>query len=144
MKNLQQILASYGNYHQNSLNKITHIIGVPVIVFAVMILVNWVYLLWPLIVISCGYYLYLSRKLGGILLLVFILLGLLVQSLVPTANLQGWIIFLVLFIGSWIIQFIGHGFEGKKPAFFDNLLQMLSAPLFVVHEILSLFQSKNT
>ncbi|MCJ1280922.1 hypothetical protein MMC26_000240, partial [Xylographa opegraphella] len=47
----------------------------------------------------------------------------------------------VLHIGSWISQFIGHGvFEGRKPALFDNLVQaLLLAPFFVWMEILFYF-----
>lgn len=142
MKNLNQILQSYGDYHRSSFNKLTHVVGVPVIVFSVMILVNWAHLLWPLVILTCAYYLYLSRKLGLILLISFILLALLTQKVAPAPNLHGWILFLVLFIGGWIIQFIGHGIEGKKPAFLDNLAQMLSAPLFVVHEILEFLKKQ--
>jgi uncharacterized membrane protein YGL010W len=35
----------------------------------------------------------------------------------------------------WGTQFMGHGvFEGRRPALFDNILQTLIAPLFVVIE----------
>jgi uncharacterized membrane protein YGL010W len=40
----------------------------------------------------------------------------------------------VLFGGGWVFQFIGHGFEGKKPAFVDDLVGLLIGPLFVVAE----------
>ncbi len=107
-----------------------------------MIAVGWIYLLWPLIGVICIYYLYLSRRLGIVLLIVFVLLGLLAEKIAPLPNHRGWLIFLALFIGGWIIQFIGHGFEGKKPAFLDNIMQILSAPLFVTHEILNLCKTK--
>ncbi|MCS6945240.1 MAG: DUF962 domain-containing protein, partial [Sutterellaceae bacterium] len=32
------------------------------------------------------------------------------------------------------IQFVGHYFEGRKPAFLDDLLGLLIGPLFVVAE----------
>jgi uncharacterized membrane protein YGL010W len=35
----------------------------------------------------------------------------------------------------WIIQFIGHAFEGRKPAFLDDLKSLLVGPLFVVAEL---------
>lgn len=137
MKTIHEILKSYGDYHRNAMNKLTHIIGVPMIVLAIMIPLNWIFLLWPVIVMTCFYYLHLSRRLGAILLVSFVLMGLFADHIAHNPDLQGWILFLVLFIGGWIIQFIGHGFEGKKPAFLDNILQMLSAPLFVTYEILS-------
>ena len=39
-----------------------------------------------------------------------------------------------LFVIGWIIQFIGHGFEGRKPAFLDDLTSLLIGPLFIVAE----------
>lgn len=45
---------------------------------------------------------------------------------------------IALHVGSWILQFVGHGrYEGRKPALLDNLVQALFlAPLFVWYEIL--------
>jgi len=40
-----------------------------------------------------------------------------------------------LFVLGWIIQFIGHYFEGKKPAFVDDLIGLAIGPLFVVAEV---------
>lgn len=40
-----------------------------------------------------------------------------------------------LFISGWIIQFIGHYFEGKKPAFIDDIMGLAIGPLFVVAEL---------
>ena len=55
-----------------------------------------------------------------------------------------------LFVVGWVVQLIGHGFEGRKPAFLDDLVGLLIGPLFVVAEagfllgmfgLFSLFQS---
>lgn len=48
---------------------------------------------------------------------------------------------LVIFVLSWIFQFVGHGvFEGRAPALLDNLVQALvMAPFFVFLEILFKF-----
>ena len=43
---------------------------------------------------------------------------------------------LLFFVGGWILQLIGHVFEGRRPALFDNLLQVLVAPAFLVSEAL--------
>lgn len=40
-----------------------------------------------------------------------------------------------LFVGGWIVQFIGHFFEGRKPAFVDDLVGLVVGPLFVVAEV---------
>ncbi|MCS6480295.1 DUF962 domain-containing protein, partial [Burkholderia thailandensis] len=38
------------------------------------------------------------------------------------------------FVG-WVIQFVGHYFEGRKPAFVDDLIGLIVGPLFVVAEV---------
>jgi len=40
------------------------------------------------------------------------------------------------FVLGWIIQFVGHYYEGKKPAFVDDLVGLLVGPMFVVAEAL--------
>jgi uncharacterized membrane protein YGL010W len=48
---------------------------------------------------------------------------------------RGWIWFGVLFGGGWILQLVGHVFEGRKPALTDNLFQIFVAPIFLCAEI---------
>jgi uncharacterized membrane protein YGL010W len=40
------------------------------------------------------------------------------------------------FAAGWIIQFIGHCYEGRKPAFADDLRGLLVGPMFVAAELL--------
>lgn len=40
----------------------------------------------------------------------------------------------VTFVVGWFLQIVGHWFEGKRPAFLDNLLQLFSGPLFLAYE----------
>jgi uncharacterized membrane protein YGL010W len=44
-------------------------------------------------------------------------------------------VFAVTFILGWIIQLVGHAFEGRKPALLDNLFQVLVAPIFLMAEL---------
>ena len=39
-----------------------------------------------------------------------------------------------MFLVGWVIQFIGHYYEGKKPAFVDDLTGLIVGPLFLVAE----------
>ena len=41
-----------------------------------------------------------------------------------------------MFVVGWVFQFVGHFYEGKKPAFVDDLTGLLIGPLFVVCEVL--------
>jgi len=40
-----------------------------------------------------------------------------------------------LFVLGWTIQFVGHYFEGRKPAFVDDLSGLIIGPLFVAAEL---------
>jgi uncharacterized membrane protein YGL010W len=51
-------------------------------------------------------------------------------------GLAVWQAGLGLFFIGWVIQFIGHYFEGRKPAFVDDLVGLLVGPMFVVGELL--------
>ena len=45
-----------------------------------------------------------------------------------------------LFIVGWAFQTVGHIWEGRKPAFVDDLVGLLVGPLFVVAEFLFFFK----
>ena len=47
-----------------------------------------------------------------------------------------WIVFAVFFVGGWIFQFVGHVFEGRRPALMDNLFQAFIGPMFIMAEAL--------
>ena len=40
-----------------------------------------------------------------------------------------------MFVVGWVIQFIGHYYEGRKPAFVDDVSGLIVGPLFVVAEL---------
>ena len=61
------------------------------------------------------------------------LVGALVGALGPSSTV---VAFLVLFVGGWILQFIGHYYEGKRPALVDNIFQGFIGPMFLVAETL--------
>lgn len=54
---------------------------------------------------------------------------------------SSWVIIgIALFVVGWIFQTIGHIWEGRKPAFVDDLVGLLVGPLFVVAEFLFFFK----
>jgi uncharacterized membrane protein YGL010W len=145
MKTLQQQLGNYGLYHRSKRNIATHLLGIPLIVFALLCLAARIQI--PigggdidggqvLVFVSVVYYLMLSVSLG---LLMALLLTLLVVAAQPIAAMAvtPWLIISVgLFVFGWILQFIGHYFEGKKPAFVDDITGLIIGPLFVTVECL--------
>jgi uncharacterized membrane protein YGL010W len=148
MKKLDQHLIKYALYHRDERNILTHFVGVPLIVFAVMGLLYFPlmslnsHLITPALIIAILamlFYLALDIKLG-LLMSGLYLLGLWgVDSIfesMSTQTVSFYGLFAGLFVVGWIIQFIGHYYEGKKPAFVDDLIGLLVGPLFVVVELL--------
>jgi uncharacterized membrane protein YGL010W len=50
-------------------------------------------------------------------------------------TLSAAMLFAALFVGGWILQLVGHVFEGRKPALADNLFQIFVAPIFLAAEV---------
>ena len=139
-------LAMYSAYHRDGRNQATHHIGVPMIVFSLLVLTSTV----PLMTLDVGR-VTLAAVLIGVLLLYYIVNAPLIGTI--AALIYGALLFLaeimalegtvfavksfaVMFIVGWIIQFTGHVFEGRKPALFDNLTQVFIAPAFLIAEVL--------
>lgn len=147
MKTLQQQLTNYALYHRSKRNILTHFVGIPSIVYAALCLFSRIPILKDpvhitgaslAVVATSIYYLRLSFSLG---LLMAVLLSLLTVAAAPVASLNfaSWLsISIATFVVGWILQFIGHYYEGKKPAFVDDLMGLIIGPLFVVVEVLFL------
>ncbi len=144
MKTLEDQMSFYAAYHQDGRNKATHFVGVPMIVFSLMIPLGWLradidgFTLSAALIITSAlllYYLILDLPLGLAMGLVFALMLWGAEPLSQAAFLTslGW--FLLLFIAGWALQLWGHAFEGRKPALVDNLFQIFVAPIFLAAEV---------
>ena len=63
--------------------------------------------------------------------------GVLTALAMPTAqgSMTSWLaIGIGSFVVGWVFQFVDHYYEGKKPAFVDDLVGLLVGPMFVVGE----------
>lgn len=77
-KPTEEWIAQYALSHQHPINRLCHIIGIPLIAVAVL-------------------------------------------SFLAAPFVTGlWWMALTLFVVGWVLQFIGHGFEGKPPEFFRD------------------------
>ena len=144
MKTLEEQMGFYAAYHQDRRNKATHFIGVPVIILSLFIPLAWLRVevggvpITAATVIAAAllvYYFMLDAVLGMAMLVVFALLGWAGDRIAALGATQGWTWFAVLFVGGWILQLVGHVFEGRKPALADNLFQIFVAPIFLCAEI---------
>ena len=43
---------------------------------------------------------------------------------------------IAVFVVAWIAQFIGHHIEGRRPAFFTDLVYLLIGPAWIVAKIM--------
>lgn len=144
MKTLVDQLAQYAAYHRDRRNIAIHLVGIPLIVFAVAILLSRPefvlggMVLSPALVVTALtvlYYFALDLRYGVLmaLLMALTLWGAQAVAATPTAT---WLSAGIgLFVLGWILQFIGHAWEGKKPAFVDDLIGLIIGPLFVVAEV---------
>ncbi|CAM3110503.1 membrane protein [Pseudoalteromonas atlantica] len=147
MKTLQQQLGTYGLYHRSKRNVLTHFFGIPLIVFAVLCLLARIQIPIGSLLIdgaqlfvfaSVVYYLMLSVSLGLIMGVLFTILLLAAQPIAAMAFWPWLSIGVGVFVFGWVLQFIGHYYEGKKPAFVDDLIGLIIGPLYVTVEFLFL------
>jgi uncharacterized membrane protein YGL010W len=144
MKSLVDHLSQYAAYHRDPRNIASHFIGIPLIVVAVAVLLSrpeWsLGGLWisPAVVValaSAWFYLRLEVKFG---VLMTLLMGLSVWAghvLAQQSTLVWLSSGLAMFVVGWVIQFVGHHHEGRKPAFVDDVSGLIVGPLFVVAEV---------
>jgi uncharacterized membrane protein YGL010W len=144
MRTLDEQLSTYAAYHRDRRNIATHFVGIPMIVLGVFAFLGRPALTLGGFAVTPG----LVALLGG-LVFYFRLdarFGLAMLAVTaPAYAFGGWLgaqttmVWLSgaagLFAGGWVIQFIGHAFEGKKPAFVDDIVGLLVGPLFVVAEV---------
>lgn len=154
MKTLTEQLAQYASYHRDHRNIVTHFIGIPLIVLAMSTLLARPHLgqldlpvvlglqgslaITPALLASVMaglFYLRLDLRYGLVMAL-WLALSYDLGWLIAQSSTAVWLSAGVgLFVVGWLIQFIGHYFEGRKPAFVDDLIGLLIGPLFLVAEV---------
>ena len=144
MKTLVEHLSQYAEYHRDRRNIATHFVGIPLIVLAVAELLSRpgmeVAGLWlsPAALVAAAaaiFYLRLDLR-YGLLMSVLLLLSLWFGAALAVQSTTLWLgVGIALFVVGWIIQFVGHYYEGRKPAFVDDLMGLLVGPLFVAAEL---------
>jgi uncharacterized membrane protein YGL010W len=136
----------YASYHRDPRNRITHGIGIPAIVFSVLVpLALWRFPLfglnasaaWVLGVLAVAGWLALDLVIGIAMLIAMVPLLLAAEWIATRFSAStAWIVFAVFFVGGWAFQLLGHVWEGRRPAFADNLFQAFIGPMFIMAELL--------
>jgi len=148
MKTLIEQLSQYAAYHRDRRNILTHFVGVPMIVLAVAVLLarpSFVLMdlmvspAWLVGLVGVVYYLRLDWRYGGVMAMLLVPTLWIAASLAAAATGIWLIAGVGLFVLGWALQFLGHHYEGRKPAFVDDLMGLAIGPLFVLAEAGFLF-----
>ena len=144
MKTIVEHLAQYAAYHRNRKNVATHLIGIPMIVVGILTLLSRPVLPMEFLIItpasiavflSIIFYIRLDIPFG-LLMTVLLWLALAAGRYFAAMQTELWLSWAIgLFVVGWVFQFIGHYFEGRKPAFVDDIMGLAVGPLFVVTEV---------
>lgn len=152
MKSLAERLAEYQQTHQNPINQLIHKVCIPLIVLSLNGLLfsipfpattsTWIEIAfynWAAVVLPLALFFYFRLSFSLAFVMTFLVLGNLAflalwqmafpETIFPTC--------LIVFILSWIMQFVGHKIEGKKPAFFKDLEFLLIGPLWTLMSLSS-------
>ena len=155
----------YKLYHQNKVNKLIHIICIPLIVWSLSVLLNSIVFNFGITLFNVQTNFNISFSLNIYLSFIILFFYWIFYMLIDYQSYQQMFLFLsfiwlssyyffisfdspyyyaiIVNVFSWIMQFIGHGiFEGKRPALMDSIHQaFLMAPLFTYYELLELFKN---
>jgi len=152
MASIEQNLTQYAAYHRDRRNIATHFVGVPLIVFSVILALNTAAFTVGSVVIPVAvlvtaaaivYYVALDKMLGITMAAILLLMcagASEITARTSTFGSLGWAAGIFAF--GWALQFWGHHFEGMKPAFYDDVKQLLIGPLFVCAEVFFMLGAK--
>jgi uncharacterized membrane protein YGL010W len=146
MKTAEEQMAFYQAYHKNRWNKALHFVGIPSIIFSILIPMSWpgihagpvkVTVAMAFLLVIMAYYFALESTLA-VGTVIFILPTLYAAH--QAAGLSwtaGLAIFFIAFSVGWTFQLVGHYvFENRRPALLDNFFQIFIAPIYFLAEIL--------
>lgn len=145
------LLVSYASDHRDPRNIATHVVGIPLSVFSLGLLLSHPALLtlsspWGLVGLTPAVWVwllstlwYLSRGMPGLGVAVSATNGALLctAALLQPHGEGAWLNWGLAGIAlGWLFQWIGHYYEGRKPAQWPDANRLLTAPMFAVAECL--------
>jgi len=152
VKSVEENLTQYAAYHRDRRNIATHFVGVPMIVFAVILalataaftVANMAFTAAALVsIVACAYYLRQDLAFGLAMAVVLFAMCAAASEITARTSTGGALgLALLVFTVGWGLQFLGHKYEGMKPAFFDDVMQLVIGPLFVCAEVFFLMGAK--
>lgn len=137
-------LGMYAAYHADRRNRAVHFAGVPLITFALLlVLAQWrgsvagvpVSVGTVTFALLLATYLIAAPGVGLLSILTYGPLFVLAEAVGESGGRDVWIAGLCCFAVGWVLQFAGHICEGRRPAFMINIFQLFMAPAFIAAEV---------
>lgn len=137
VRRIDALLEHYAQSHRHPLNERIHYVAIPLIMLSLIGLLFSVHpwLAYAFILASMVYYLRLSLPFAWAMTAWSAVLLALVHAMGPHRVV--WCV--SIFVGAWVLQFIGHKIEGKKPSFFEDIQYLWVGPLFVLQPLMRQF-----
>jgi uncharacterized membrane protein YGL010W len=150
MRKIDLLFAEYAESHRNATNKLIHWICVPLIFWTILGFISLIpsphfcasyfgcisLVSLIAVILVTLFYLRLSLLIGFIMIFAMLLMEHLAYAVNIHFGNQSWIVFLAVFIITWILQFVGHKIEGKKPSFLKDLQFLLIGPIWLLSFVL--------
>jgi len=150
MRKIDLLFAEYAESHRNSTNKLIHWICVPLIFWTILGFISLIpspHFCAPYfgcislvsliaVILVTLFYLRLSLLIGFIMIFAMLLMEHLAYAINIHFGNKSWMVFLAVFVITWILQFVGHKIKGKKPSFLKDLQFLLIGPVWLLSFIL--------
>ncbi len=150
MRKIDILFSEYGKSHKNKINKAIHWVCVPLIFWSILGFISLIptphifiqfmgYIsvasLVSVLLVSI-YYLLLNWEMAIIMFFVMMVFEKFVYETNIFFERKSWLIFVSVFVITWIFQFVGHKIEGKKPSFLKDIQFLLIGPIWLIKKIL--------
>ena len=147
---LMEMLTGYAASHQHPFNVFVHMVGIPTIMFGVLIPLSWLRIDFPAFSINLAEITLLAFglfyfTLDALFAIVFAVVGSILTyfamqvGTLPLAISGG--IAAACFFGGYALQFIGHAVEKSMPVLVKHPIQaQLAAPFFTVVEMFKILK----
>ena len=156
MRKIDQLFSEYAESHQNHTNKMIHWICVPLIFWSILGFISLIpaphfFLKYfgamslvslAAVLLVTLFYLKLSWRIALIMVVIMLLFQYFIYFVNITFEQKSWLVFLAVFILSWIGQFYGHKIEGIKPSFLKDLQFLLVGPIWLLSFVMKKFGLK--
>lgn len=150
MRKIDLLFAEYSESHRNSTNKLIHWICVPLIFWSILGFISLIpsksigfiyigeisYVSFAAIALVTIFYMRLSFIVSIIMFVLMVIMESFAYGINIRFKENSWIVYLSVFVITWIFQFVGHKIEGKKPSFLKDLQFLLVGPIWLLSFIL--------